>query len=881
MSDDAFDDPYLEPDVEEGKADETYKWDEEFQRHIIAMLLCDKNFLMQSMSIVRPSYFTNKAHQKLCSVLFKHFEKYRVIPDKTFVLQEIKNSLSDNKSLPYYVGEVRSLTDYFQPGLEHREYLQDKIKYFAKMQAFRKAFNDGLRLMEKNPESEETWDKIHEIIRQSMMADMSFEVGIKYFSEMRERYERMEEDEHGVERYMLGLPGIDCETKGRGYGAKSVVAVVADSGVGKCHPKNTPVLMYDGAIKMVQDVRVGDLVMGDDSEPRRVLSLHNGFDDLYDVIPIKGDKYTVTSRHTLVLRTASKFIDEKNRCINPRYWNSPYHVGGGIFEIEAKDYLKQSKLFKSCMKGYKVGVEWPETDVRLDPYVLGVWLGDGTSRTTEITTGDSDVVCALEWFAETRGLQIKEKEVRDNCIVYSINTGVRGSMENTFLNDLRYYNVLNNKHVPQDYKINSRKVRLQILAGLLDSDGSKSNNCFDFINKNPTLAEDVVFLARSLGFAAYSKPCRKKSQDGVWGDYWRVTISGHTDEIPVKIERKQCQSRKQIKDVLSTGITVKHAGKGQYYGFETDGNHRFLLGDFTVVHNSVMLANVCATNLMRGRRGIYITLEISEDEVGERMDAILTGLPVQTLLSDKGNVFNKIEELEKSGKLHSPVGEHDTPFIIKQFPPKKADVNTLRAYINQLKFYNFKPDFMIVDYVAGLKHHADMKTYESRELLVEELHALAVEEDIFIATAMQPNRGSKEAQKEQHKHLGQEHLADAYGAMRPLTGCVMLMQNDTESALDIGRGWVEKQRHGRSKYFIYLKFDRRTLRFTEISKDDYLEILSSRKGDVITDIETGSGEKKTKTKKGTTLDDRMKDTIKGWEPSHDKGDDDADTGSDE
>ncbi len=529
MSDDAFDDPFMEPDVEEGKVDEKYKWDEEFQRHIIAMLLCDKNFLMQSMSIVRPSYFTNKAHQKLCSVLFNHFEKYRVIPDKTFVLQEIKSSLSDNKSLPYYVGEIRSLTDYFQPGLEHREYLQDKIKYFAKMQAFRKAFNDGLRLMEKNPESEETWDKIHEIIRQSMMADMSFEVGIKYFTEMRERYERMEEDEHGVERYMLGLPGIDCETKGRGYGAKSVVAIVADSGVGK----------------------------------------------------------------------------------------------------------------------------------------------------------------------------------------------------------------------------------------------------------------------------------------------------------------------------------------------------------------SVMLANICATNLMRGRRGIYITLEISEDEVGERMDAILTGLPVQTLLSDKGNVFAKIEELEKSGKLHTPTGEHDTPFIIKQFPPKKADVNTLRAYINQLKFYNFKPDFMIVDYVAGLKHHADMKTYESRELLVEELHALAVEEDIFIATAMQPNRGSKEAQKEQHKHLGQEHLADAYGAMRPLTGCVMLMQNDTESALDIGRGWVEKQRHGRSKYFIYLKFDRRTLRFTEISKDDYLEILSSRKGDVITDIESGSGEKKTKTKKAATLDDRMKDTIKGWEPSHDKGDDDADSGSDE
>lgn len=72
-------------------------------------------------------------------------------------------------------------------------------------------------------------------------------------------------------------------------------------GTGKCHAKDTPIIMYDGTIKMVQDVKVGDLLMGDDSTPRRVLSLASGYDDMYDVIPIKGEKYTVNSEHILSL----------------------------------------------------------------------------------------------------------------------------------------------------------------------------------------------------------------------------------------------------------------------------------------------------------------------------------------------------------------------------------------------------------------------------------------------------------------------------------------------------------------------------------------------------------------------------------------------------
>ena len=82
----------------------------------------------------------------------------------------------------------------------------------------------------------------------------------------------------------------------------TAIAIKGPMGTGKCLGFNTPIMMYDGSIKMVQDVVVGDVIMGDDSTPRNILSLASGVDDMYDVTSVKGDKYTVNSEHILSLK---------------------------------------------------------------------------------------------------------------------------------------------------------------------------------------------------------------------------------------------------------------------------------------------------------------------------------------------------------------------------------------------------------------------------------------------------------------------------------------------------------------------------------------------------------------------------------------------------
>jgi len=136
------------------------------------------------------------------------------------------------------------------------------------------------------------------------------------------------------------------------------------------------------------------------------------------------------------------------------------------------------------------------------------------------------------------------------------------------------------KHIPFIYKTASVEKRRHLLAGLIDSDGCLySFNGYEYLSKSKKLASDVLFVARSLGFAAYKKLKIVKDNP-----YWRVSISGDTTQIPCRIKRKKSKKRRQSKSVLVTGFKVEPVGIGPYYGFEIGHDHLYLMGDFTVAH---------------------------------------------------------------------------------------------------------------------------------------------------------------------------------------------------------------------------------------------------------------------------------------------------------
>ena len=160
-------------------------------------------------------------------------------------------------------------------------------------------------------------------------------------------------------------------------------------GRGKCNGLNTPIMMYDGTIKMVQDIKVGDVIMGDDSTPRNILTLARGREQMYKVIPNKGDSYTVNESHILSLKYSST--------VNK---NTPK---GTIRDISVLDYLNLPKSYHGkggVLVGYRVPITFPTKEVDIDPYILGYWLGDGHSNCASITTEENEVVEYFQNYAE-------------------------------------------------------------------------------------------------------------------------------------------------------------------------------------------------------------------------------------------------------------------------------------------------------------------------------------------------------------------------------------------------------------------------------------------------------------------------------------------------
>ena len=354
-------------------------------------------------------------------------------------------------------------------------------------------------------------------------------------------------------------------------------AIFAQFGLGKCHGAGTRILMADCSIKNVEDIEIGDQLMGDDGTPRNVLSLARGQEELYRVTLKNKDSYTCNKSHIFSLKVSDKFQ------------GNGY---GEIVDMELTQYMSVPYFRrKNCLKHYKVPLEFPKQDIPFDPYLYGAWLGDGHQKMLAwtINSRDTEIVERITAFAASQNLTVRETKGY-GCSSYFLvrNQDKRGRAPQC---DEFYFvqgSVVNGeKRIDWRYLKNSRETRLQLLAGIIDTDGHNIDKCLEVSTKWAGLKDDILFLARSLGFSVTHTP---KIVNGA--TYWRIWISGGTHLIPC-VTRKKPETRRQIKNPLAYGFDVDPIGVGDYYGFVIDGNHRYLLADFTVTHNTLMQLEIC------------------------------------------------------------------------------------------------------------------------------------------------------------------------------------------------------------------------------------------------------------------------------------------------
>lgn len=356
-----------------------------------------------------------------------------------------------------------------------------------------------------------------------------------------------------------------------------MICVIGGGGLGKCLGPEVQVLMYDGSVKCAKDVVVGDVLMGDDSTPRNVTAANPGRGQMYRIIPERGEPWTCNGDHILSLRAA---YDKRNG--NGSL--SARRAKGAVVDVPLSEYVGWAKNRKLQYLAFHVGAQFKAKPVPFDPYIYGAWLGDGGWDVPAIHKPFGPVTERWAEYFSSIGFKVTVGYEDSPCPMICARTGP--GHPNPFTDFIRTSVRDKEKFIREDYLVNSRENRMKLLAGLLDTDGSAEGTCFVLTSKWEGFARQVSWLARSLGFAStVNSRIGTIKSIGFSATYWSVYISGKgITSIPTL--QKRVKESISVKSMTNTSFKVEPIGEGDFYGFVIDGNHRFLLGDFTVTHNT-------------------------------------------------------------------------------------------------------------------------------------------------------------------------------------------------------------------------------------------------------------------------------------------------------
>lgn len=426
---------------------------------------------------------------------------------------------------------------------------------------------------------------------------------------------------------------------------------------------NTKILMANKTIKEIKDINIGDVLCGDDNTVRTVTNIEqceNG--QLYSVKQSKGEEYIIGGDHILILSVvgATPYINTSKQLYVVTYYikcenakckdgcskkgikrkrcesknkidvlskldtllkdnlNPNYVKNNDMYQITIHDYLNicDKSIRYDHLNGFKV--QYPtfvdNIYLPLDPYFLGIWLGDGDYNNAIIISVDPEIEQYLiELASKYTGIILKKHTTKAGSVT---STGVVSKQDyykhhlcgepgkqNPIRRQLTELKLIKNKHIPDIYVNANENDRFKLLAGLIDTDGTfyKSGTAIGYSFAQSEINKDLFFqvynLAKSLGIRV-SKVCestfgpqgKETFKDGKTSHiYYQFNMTGENiAKIPCLIERKKVKNEHDYNFQHSFGsklIITKLNEANKFTKINVDGNHKFLLSDCTVVRD--------------------------------------------------------------------------------------------------------------------------------------------------------------------------------------------------------------------------------------------------------------------------------------------------------
>ena len=389
------------------------------------------------------------------------------------------------------------------------------------------------------------------------------------------------------------------------------VLVIIGRKNGKALSLDVEVPTPDGWRRMA-DIHAGGYVFGLDGKPSEVLLESEVFDkSMYLVTFEDGATIKASGDHIWTVQTKKSRTCARNyKTDGFMHPNLRKYRDGGWFEVTTQEmfddefFMHERRDGKGCEYKYRVpmcaAVEYPERELPIDPYVLGLWLGDGTSAKPQITIGDIDedeMVANLSLRGHVITLHSYPNMNSERAATYDIDHYPRGRGNGPFKQKLIDLNLLNNKHIPEQYMTASIEQRWELLRGLMDTDGyCGTNGECEFVQKSKVLAEQVVELCASLGIKASIRSKDATCNGKPAGIVYRVTFFTDKEHSCFKLSRKHARLKDRLAPRMSCKsiVNVKRIPNEPSKCIAIDNDsHLYLAGrQYTATHNTTLAAAI-------------------------------------------------------------------------------------------------------------------------------------------------------------------------------------------------------------------------------------------------------------------------------------------------
>ncbi|MDR2342831.1 MAG: terminase large subunit [Campylobacteraceae bacterium] len=415
---------------------------------------------------------------------------------------------------------------------------------------------------------------------------------------------------------------------------------------GKALSLDTDIPTPYGWIKM-RNIKAGDIVYDEQGKKTTVTYVSPVMQnhECYDIYFSDGTKITADKEHIWTVQSA--YHNRKTTNLTTKQ----------MLDFGINKPRNDKKMERAFAVNVPKAIDGEPKELTIHPYLLGLWLGDGSNYDARITIGSYKNEIILNLKNIGCDIDLVPSSQNDAAQVFNIRTAPKRCKDKrSFNRQLRELNLIKNKHIPSDYLFAPISDRKKLLKGLFDSDGhiNKNGEC-EYSSKSERLANDVALLCRSLGYktSIYKHKAKIYSKD--YGFRYRVSFFAVKGDMNKNNDRLKISTakRNRTKQIIS----IKPTNSVEVKCIQVDSpSSLFLAGDgFTPTHNTEIIAAVLNYFLfVDEEKGKDIYCAANEtDQASIIFNATKSMIVQDTRLSAHCNIWRSTKTIERKGGFHS------------------------------------------------------------------------------------------------------------------------------------------------------------------------------------------------------------------------------------